>query len=262
MEKIPKLIPSEHLWTQIFSEFVDYGPNESHAITSSLGGTVNFIDRPSFDESQIHAYKEKRDSNALSPLTRLTSYVVKLLKSSKHVVYLDTGSLRALFLYLPRCLQHLEDKLNDTVVNEAWGAVTPLMEAEMAELVADGNTLVKNWIHEQAEAASQDSITFESCWLEEFENLKQTSASIYNLGNSFTHVMSECISITGVIKFSTFWDSKLKSIRSSPDIVQSACLVVLCNDWLGSSAVGKRLCNEFIASAMEPYENNREIGKS
>lgn len=255
------IVPSAKLWTQVLSDFIHYGPFESHAITSILQGTVYSIESASFDEDKIYAYRKDRDLETFSPLARLTYYAVKILKSSEVIDEMDPQLRRSLFLCLPQSLQFLEDKLDDPAVNEAWNVLTPTVEIEMAELVSEGRNLLKDWISEQAHSESSGLIAVESCWQEQLEELTGDSASTYNRGVAFSMIMSQCISITGVQKYAFSWEQKLKSVHISSNVVQSACLIVVCGDWLGSSPVGKRLCNELVAGLMEPYAKNERTCK-
>lgn len=255
------MFPSEQLWAQALSDFVDYGPYASNAITSPIEGAVYFIPRVSFEKSRIRAARENRDSSTFCPLARLTYYVIKLLRYSNFLNELELQTRHALFLYLPQAVQLLDNKLNDPDSNEAWSDLSPAVESEIAEHVSEGRVLIKRWILEQAEAGSPDAVTIESCWLEQLENLGSISASTYNRGIVSVNVMSECISVAGVFKYSTMWESRLKTVRSSPNLVQSACLVVLCKDWLASSPLGQRLCNELIAGSMDSYESDQESGE-
>lgn len=225
-----------------------------------------------------------RDSDDFSLALRLTLYVTKLLRSTDILNSLDHDQVTSLYLYYPQALHLIDEKLSLEPANDIWGTSSPEVVEEMVETLSQAQAMIAEWIKVQegsnkieAESSTWEPVqgmtsmspgrlakdtvengpgkyaTLASTWLDhlDLDSMTGVSAATYNLGVSFTLIMSECFNVGGIARYASRLDQHLRTIRSSDDLVRSTSLITVARDFLATSPQGKKICNELIADATD-----------
>lgn len=260
-------------------EFLNISPLPSASIIGPLQGVVYAITKGSGGRTIL-----QRDSDDFSLALRLTLYVTRLLRSTEILKFIDEDQVVSLYLYYPQALHLIDEKLSLEPSNEIWGTSSPEVIEEMVELLAQGQAMIAEWIKAQeglnkinddcaawtadsrpipaseggsaanhANGRSERHATLAATWLEQLDNGGMTgvSATTYNLGVSFTLIMSECLDAGGIARYADRLEVYFRSIRSSDDLVRSTSLIAVARDFLATSPEGKKICNELIADATD-----------
>ena len=239
------IIPSPGLWQTAMESLVNYSPLPPDSITSSLQGAVDLIDPVKFT-----AARHPPAFLLMSHAVRLLSYSTELLNAKTIMSMLESRERNAFFMHLPLVGQFVNNKLNANEANQTFDASIPGIDQEMADLVEATNSIVKDWIHSQPSDQPIKDDTFEWFWLSQLDNIQGNTAPVYRLCVSFTDIMSEFVDTMGMNRYLPLWEEKLKLIRPSQNFLQSAGLIVICRDWLSSTQMGKKLCNELVSDTM------------
>jgi E3 ubiquitin-protein ligase listerin len=241
------LCPTAAHWQKALTPFLQLQPSPSVSVITRLQGCAFAIDR----QRRRSSGGLPRDSEGFSVALRLTILVTKLLEKVT-ANRLPDEQLQALYLYYPQALQLANDKLGIETANALWIESTEEVVQEVADTVADGQRLIHSWLVDETSSDSNgDRPRLVACWLSELSNIQGTSAQAFNLARTFTTIMTEASDLRGSSRYISLWDSSLRAVRSSPDIMRSAALLAVCRETLATSALGKRLCNELVADATE-----------
>lgn len=273
------LFPKAEHWKTALTPFLNIPPLPAAAIVSPLQGVVYAIAKNSVPVAGI-----PRDSDDFSLALRLTIYVTKLLRSTPILNSLDQNQVTSLYLYYPQALHLIDEKLSLESANDMWGTSSPEVVEEMVETLSQGQAMIAEWIKVQeglnkidAESSTWEAVqgmtsmsrgrlandnvgggpgkyaTLASTWLEQLglDSLTGVSAATYNLGVSFTSIVSECLDVGGMARHANQLDGYLKTIRSSDDLVRSTSLVTVARGFLATAPQGKKICNELVADATD-----------
>lgn len=242
--------PTAAQWEKALTPFVQLQPPASISLVTALQGCTFMVDR----ERRRSLGGLPRDSEGFSVALRLTMFVTKLLENVSRQ-QLTNEQLEAMYLYYPQALQLVNDKLSIESASALWIDSTDEVVQEMTDIVATGQKLIRSWLMDEKSVDdtddNDDKPKLVSCWLSQLSNVHGASAQAFNLARVFTSIMSEASDLKGASKYLPLWDSALRGVRSSPDIMKSAALLAVCRDTLSTSVLGKRLCNELVADATE-----------
>jgi E3 ubiquitin-protein ligase listerin len=270
------LFPTSEHWRNALTPFLNIPPLPAAAIVSPLQGVVYAITKGSPALPIL-----PRDSDDLTLAVRLTLYVTRLFRSTDILKLINQDQITGLYLYYPQALQLINGKLSLESSNEAWGVSTPEIVEEMSELLAQGQAAIAGWIRAQeglnsqsvsktitqgptstsnegptkanVDGALEQPANLATTWLEQLDTdgMSKVSATTYNLGLSFTSIVSECLDAGGRGRYASQLDKHLRVIRSSDDLVRSASLISIARDFLATSPQGNKICNELIADATD-----------
>lgn len=256
------IFPSQESWKSALEPFLGLPPRASTAITGVLGGVVYLVDRDLSGSSRQKLESVPRDSDRCSSAFRLTSYVTKILSSSKIVEFLRPEERNTLFYYLPLAIQLIDDDLSIEGCNGITGLEMPEEREEYLESVSQGRTLVNNWIRSESPLDSENGAslgaTMATFWEQKLEALEDTSPESYRVGEAFVRIMSERDSAS-TSKSTDFLTNLSKQIRTS-NAIRSAAWIAVLRPSLVSIPAGTRLCNELISDAtgLDPKKKQSE----
>jgi E3 ubiquitin-protein ligase listerin len=251
------ICPTAAHWQKALTPFMQLQPPPSVSLITPLQGCAFVVNR----ERRRSSGGLPRDSEGFSVALRLTIFVTKLLEIVS-TEQLTNEQLQALYLYYPQALQLANDKLSIETANALWIDSTEEVVEEMTSTVASGQKKIHSWlVHGIPGDDSGSRPTLLSCWFSQLSNISGTSAQAFNLARTFTTVMTQAVDLKGVSRFMPSWDSSLRAVRTSPDVMKSAALLAICRDTLATSALGKRLCNELVADATETDFDDPNDGK-
>ena len=241
------LFPTASQWQKALTPFLQIQPPPSIALTTPLQGCVFLVDRGRRRSSG----GLPRDSEGFSVALRLTILMTNLLESIS-LEQLTIEQREALYLYFPQALQLVNDKLSIESANALWIDSTEEVVEELTHVVACGQKFIQSWIRdERNQNDSGGRSSFVSCWLAQLNNIQGISAQAFNLGRTFTTIMTEASDLSGTSKYLALWDPILRSVRTSSDVMKSAALLAIFRDMLATSTLGKRLCNELVADSTD-----------
>ncbi|KAL2006708.1 hypothetical protein VTN00DRAFT_9376 [Thermoascus crustaceus] len=254
------VFPSQESWKSAMEPFLGLPPRASTAITGVLGGVVYLVDRGLSGSSRQKLESVPRDSDRCSSAFRLTSYVTKILSSSKIVEFLRPEERNTLFYYLPLAIQLIDDDLSIEGCNGITGLEMPEEREEYLEIVSQGRTLVNNWIRSESPLDSENGAslgaTMAAFWEQKLEALEDTSPESYRVGEAFIRIMSERDSLS-MSNSTDFLTNLSKQIRTS-NAVRSAAWIAVLRPSLVSIPAGTRLCNELISDATGLDPKNKQ----
>ena len=247
------VFPTADQWENALSPFRQVFPAISLALTSSFQGFVFLVSR----DRKRSTGGLPRDSEGFSDILRLTILVTELLD----IISMDSLNVQqqeSLYLYYPQALQIAQDKINIEKANSVWIHSLAEVVQEMIDVVNRGQKHISAWIAKGNQGDLANQATLISCWLGQLEQLDGSSVEMLNLGRTFTGIMSEAVDVIGIAALMKRFNSPVEMARSLT--VKSASLLVLCQDALGSSPAGRRLCNELVADATGMDFNNEDDG--
>jgi E3 ubiquitin-protein ligase listerin len=251
------IFPTAAHWQKALTPFTQLHPPPSISLNTPLQGCAYLIDR----ERRRSSGGLPRDSESFSVALRLTIFATKTLEIMSPE-QLTHDQLQATYLYYPQALQVANDKLSIESSNALWIDATEEVVQEIRDTVANGQKLVHSWVRDGGHENYQDSRpTLISCWLSQLSTIRGTSVQAYNLARTFTSIMTEASDYKGASRYMLEWDTSLRTVKSSPDVLKSAALLAVCRDTLAPSALGKRLCNELVADATEVDLDNQNDGQ-
>ena len=252
------LFPTAASWQKALTPFLQLQPPLAISLIAPLQGCAFLVDR----ERRRSSGGLPRDSEGFSVALRLMILITRLLEQVS-LEQLSDDQVEALYLYYPQALQLANDKLSIESANALWIDSTEEVVQEMTDIVARGQKLIRSWLlDEQSNETSGTKPTLISCWLSQLSKIHGTSAQSFNLARTFTSVMTEASELKGASRYIASWEASLRAIRASPDIMKSAALLAVCQETLATIALGKRLCNEFVADATEIDFDDPNNGKS
>ncbi len=255
---IPALFPTAASWQKALTPFLQLQPPLSISLVAPLQGCVFLVDR----ERRRSSGGLPRDLEGFSVALRLMILVTRLLEEVSPEQLTD-DQVEALYLYYPQAVQLTNDKLNIDSANALWIDSTEEVVQEMSDTVARAQKLIRSWLlDERSNDTSGTKPTLVSCWLSQLSNIQGTSAQSFNLARTFTTVMTEASDLKGASRYIATWESSLRAIRTSPDVMKSAALLAVCRETMAITPLGKRLCNEFVADATEIDFNDPNNSKS
>lgn len=241
------MFPVTAHWEKALIPFLQLQAPSSVSLITPLQGCAFVVDR----ERRRSLGGLPRDSEGFSMALRLTILITKLLEDVS-LERLTNEQIEALYKYYPQAVQVANDKLSIESANALWIDSTEEVIQEMTATVTTGQKFIHSWIRNEREQSGQGGRpTLVSCWLSQLSNIQGTSALVFNLARTFATIMSEASDVNGISRYMPEWDSSLREVRSSPDVMKSASLLAICRDTLATSALGKRLCNELVADATE-----------
>ena len=271
------VFPTASHWRRALAPFLDVSPLGVTSIISPLQGVVFAV------PVNEPLPETVRDLDDFSLALRLTLYVTQLIIDTTMFEQLSGDQLNGFYNYYPLALHFIDEKLSVDSSNSFWQTSTPEVVDEMVDLLSRGRIFIAQLIRDQATfyrlegkeltdwmsemtmandtqshtkalptGNSVPRRTLQACWEEQmYDNIRDTGARSYNLGVTLVSVMSEFVDAGGLTSFLHTWEHKLRSVHSSEDLVLSAAILAVLRDSLASSAQGKRICNELIASATE-----------
>jgi E3 ubiquitin-protein ligase listerin len=254
---VSAICPTAAHWQKALTPFMQLQPPPSVSLITPLQGCAFVIDR----ERRRSCGGLPRDSEGFSVALRLTVFMTKLLENVS-TEQITNEQLEALYLYYPQALQLANDKLSIETANALWIDSTEEVVEEMTSTVANGQKKIQSWlVDENPDDDTGSRPTLLSCWFSQLSNVNGASAQAFNLARTFTAIMTQAADLKGVSRFISSWDSSLRVVRSSPNVMKSAALLAICRDTLATSALGKRLCNELVADATETDFDDPNDGK-
>jgi E3 ubiquitin-protein ligase listerin len=275
------LFPTKEHWQNALTPFLNIPPLPAAAIISPLQGVVYAITKGAAALPVL-----VRDSDDFSQALRLTLYVTRLLRSTEILKFLNQDQVTSLYLYYPQALHLIDEKISLEPANQIWGSSSPEVVEEMVEILSQGQAMIAEWIKVQEglnridgeslawekvqqtstseERPVQDKVdgelrrhtTLATVWLEQLDTdgISGVSAATYNLGISFTSIISECLDAGGMARYGNRLDKYFQTVRSSDDLVRSTSLIAVGRDFLATSPQGKKICYELVAHATDLKE--------
>ncbi|ERF74531.1 hypothetical protein EPUS_08942 [Endocarpon pusillum Z07020] len=241
------LFPTVASWQKALTPFLQLQPPLAISLIAPLQGCAFLVDR----ERRRSSGGLPRDLEGFSVALRLIILVTRLLEQVSPEQLTD-DQVEALYLYYPQALQLADDKLSIESANALWIDSTEEVVQEMTDIVAKGQKLIRSWLlDEKSDDTSGTKPTLISCWLSQLSNIHGMSAQSFNLARTFTSVMIEASDLKGASRYIASWEASLRAIRASADTMKSAALLTVCRETLATVALGRRLCNEFVADATE-----------
>jgi E3 ubiquitin-protein ligase listerin len=251
------IFPTAHQWQKALTPFLQIQPPLSISLITPLQGCGFLVNR----ERRRSSGGLPRDSEGFSAALRFAILVTNLLDSVS-LQQLTIEQREAVYLYYPQALQLANDKLSIESANALWIDSTEDVVQEVTDMVAKGQKSIQSWVHDKRSENDDDvGSSLVSYWLSELPNIQGTSAQAFNLGRTFTTIMTEASDANGTSKYMPLWDSTMRAVRSSSDVVKSAAVLAVCRETLATSALGKRLCNELVADATDIDFNDENGGK-
>lgn len=250
------IFPTAAHWQKALTPFIQLQPSPSISLITPLQGCGFLVDRYRRRSSGGLA----RDSEGFSIALRLIIFVTRLLENVSRE-QLTNDQLEALYLYYPQALQLANDKLSIETANALWIDSTEEAIQEITDTVAKGQKFFHSWLVNEMSNGADDRPTIVSCWLSQEAEILGNSAQAFNLARTFTTIMTEAVDLRGSAKYMPAFDSVLRAVRSSPDIMKSAAVLAVCRETLTGSALGKRLCNELVADATDIDFDDSSNGK-
>lgn len=250
------MFPTTAQWQKALTPFIQLQPSPSISLITPLRGCAFLVDHHRRRSSGGLA----RDSEGFSVALRLVIFVTRLLENVSRE-QLTNEQLEALYLHYPQALKLANDKLSIESANALWIDSTEEVIQEITDTVAKGQKFLQSWLVHESSSGADDRPEIVSCWLSQMEEIVGNSAQAFNLARTFTTIMTEVVDLKGAAKYMPAFDSSLRAVRFSPDIMKSAAVLNICQETLASNSLGKRLCNEFVADATEIDFDDSSNGK-
>ncbi|KAJ6145689.1 hypothetical protein N7470_009584 [Penicillium chermesinum] len=245
---VKDILPSASDWENALAPFLRIPPRPSTAITSPLLGAVHLV-QPDISDSLKNLWLSvPRDSNRCTAAFRVTAFITKLMSSFDLVTKLDSDDLESLFVSFPLALQLIDDDLSIENCNGISGVELADQRDEYLELVIQGRAVINKWMHSKASLkSSQDtsiSSYFVALWEEKLDQLNETFAVDYRIGQTFVKLMTS-------LDINKSSDDVAKICRDgrTANAIRSASWFSVLRSSILTNSVGSRICNELVADS-------------
>lgn len=238
-EIVESLLPSAEQWKTALSPHLQRKRPASLAISSPLQGVLYLLEDDPGGPIQV-----LRDAEDFSMAFRLSLYVTKLALAPSFLESLGEASPKSLYQYLPVALQLVNEKLTLDSANEIWINSTTEVIDEASDVLSQGGSIIQTWM------ADSDS-TFTSDWLVRASDLQGLSVNTYLTGLAFADIAARSAERDGAQSLAAQYDSEIKKLHRSQDLIQSASIVYSAREYLISSTAGRRVLNELVSDATE-----------
>ncbi|ETN41039.1 uncharacterized protein HMPREF1541_02973 [Cyphellophora europaea CBS 101466] len=229
------LLPTIEQWESALVGHMKGKRPASLAISSPLQGLIYMLeDGKAVPDDSI------RDAEDFSMAFRLAVYITKLASTPSFVESVGEASPTALYQYFPIALQLVNEKLTLESANDIWINTTPEVIDEAADVLSQGNAIIQSWL------VDSDS-SFVSDWLVRLSDLQDLTTRSYLTGLAFADVAARVAERDGGNMLAAQYETQIKRLHRSPDVVQSACIVYSAREYLVSSNVGRRVLNELVS---------------
>lgn len=246
-----ELLPGPAQFTAALGPFLELPPSPSLAITNSLGGAVNLTKQPPATENTKS--NMARDVDGYSPALRMMWYATKLIKETDITDYVTSKQRVFLWKHMSVFLQLAGDNVSVQGSNDLWDRYDPDLEAEILDLITEGQALLASWLQQNSQDRSSLSVTVKREILEESRG--SLVASYYS-ARAYAVISTDLQELHGNAALEGEAE-QLRKLRKSPDVFMAAA-------YLSSASDPKallRLCNEFISDLTGyGFQGNSEEG--
>lgn len=144
------VLPSETHWREALSPFLIFAPNPSLAITNPFGCAISIIESPQISPYEV-VQTVSRDAEGFSAALRMLFYVTKLLNGTNVLPCCKEDDKSSICEKLVLILQLAGDQLAVPSPNGLWDTSLPNGDTEVANLLAETQNLIAEWMHERLE---------------------------------------------------------------------------------------------------------------
>lgn len=232
------VLPSSEQWTKALDPHISLARPHSLSITSPLQGLIAMT-KPS---AKASTSQQPYDMEGLSLLFRSTLYVTKILSDTNILTRVSTDELRTLYQHLPLALQLVNEKLTLDSANEIWLMTTSEVSDEAADVLAQGNALVQQWL--------QDGQLLR-LWSDRILSVADVTVRDYFEALAFTDVASQHVDIHGPSVFMATFEQQIAQSFKAPELALSTSLIAVGHEYLIGSQSGRKLMNELVAMCTE-----------
>ncbi|KIV95004.1 hypothetical protein PV10_02712 [Exophiala mesophila] len=243
------ILPSSEQWVKALDPHISSARSHSLSITSPLQGFIAITKPAGKGLSSQQPY----DTEGLSLLFRLTLYVIKVLSETNILTRVSAEELRTLHQHLPLALQLVNEKLTIDSANEIWLMTTSEVSDEAADVLAQGNALIQEWLQD-------DQLL--RVWSDRILSAADVTVREYFEALTFTDIASRHIDIHGPNVFMTTFEGQIAQSFKAPQPGLSASLLAVSHEYLIGSPSGRKLLNELVALCTEvkpPQSDNSAV---
>lgn len=241
------LLPSADQWATALRSHIFAKRPRSFAVTNALHGVIFMVEREHAPPPAHHL----RDADEFSLLFRLVLYVTRIMSDTPIFAQLPADQLGVLYFYYPLALQLVNEKLTIESANEIWRNTNNEVVEEAAEVLAQGNSLIRDWIQD-------DSLI--NSWIDAIRSTTDLTAQSYLRGLAFTDIASRYADEYGSDRIMSSLENEMKDMHKAPEVIRSASIICVCRDRLINTPQGRRLLNELIATGTEVTAHDSGTG--
>lgn len=237
MSVAAELLPNGAQFTTAFRRFLAVPPNLSLAITNSLGGAIDLIERSPASEGTKG--NMARDMDGYSPALRIVWYTTKLITATDIISFVTNEQQIHLWKHMSLFLQLAGDNVSVPGSNDLWNRYDLDMEAEILELIVEGQGLLALWLHDKSQEKASLSANAQGQLLEES---KGSSPASYYSARAYSAISLDLQELQGHTARNGEAE-RLKSMRKSQEVFVAAAILSSASD----PKALLRLCNELIS---------------
>ncbi len=245
-----ELLPDTAQFAAAFDPFLAIPPNTSLAVTNALGGAISLVEQPSTSKgTKIHM---ARDIDGYSPALRTAWFTIKLFKATNILSFVTEEQQAVQWKHISVFLQLAGDNVSVPGSNDLWNRYEPDLEAEILDLITEGQGLLASWLHLKSQGTATLSAIVQKQLLEDSHG---SSAASYYSARAYSVISADHKEFHGHTALNGEVE-RLRSMRKSQEVFPAAAFLASASDLKALL----RLCNELISdlTSRELYEKTEQ----
>ncbi|KAK5165332.1 hypothetical protein LTR04_001330 [Oleoguttula sp. CCFEE 6159] len=249
LETVRNVLPNLSDWTAALTPFLDVSPRTALAIADPLGGAVYLAS--SSPTGPGTAAGVPHDPDGYSAAVRMTSYVIKLIRSVDVFDLLEYGEQAEIYYNMSLFVLLANDNLGLAGANDLWSTYTTEVEHEVFDSISEAQSTISSWLRgcNPWEAKGDSQYSFVSSVNEIFlQNSAGSQSSAYYHARAFSVAMAELVELHGWPQSRVQgFEEQLRNLRRTGDTISTIAYMTGLRQPLAGTKTITRACNELVA---------------